>query len=85
MSNFEKFIKTIKYNFISYEYITFNIDSWNLVAILTNENFLYVINQMDNTLKTIDLENEDNVNLYDENFWEMAREGILKSRVQFNN
>lgn len=35
MSNFEKFIKTIKYNFTSYEYITFNIDSWNLVAIKT--------------------------------------------------
>ena len=85
MNNFEKFIKTIKDNFTSYEYVTFNIDDWNLVAILTNENFLYVINQMDNTLKIIDLEKEDNVKLYDEKFWEMASEGILNSRINFNN
>ena len=80
MKEFNKLCETIKNNFSTYDYIVFNIKDFNNIGIFTDENILYIINQLENSLNVIDFENEDDVNKYDKEYWRLIEKEILKGK-----
>lgn len=80
MKEFDKLVETIKNNFDHYDHITFYIYEWISLGILTNQNFLYIIDEDDQTLRIIDLEVEEESASYNGEFWKVINESIKKGK-----
>lgn len=80
LENFDDFIEIIKNNFNNCDYIFFWIPEWISIGILTNQKFLYIIDEEVLELKVIDLTVNDEIDSCDYNFWSIINKNIEKGK-----